>query len=119
MILMSGKDFEIGVSLTAEVNGEQKGVIVQMKSVNGERELTSFTLEENQMNIALVNLDASGKVDLMVSPADEDAAAHDHRESLTITASVKPFINLVWAGVLVMVLGFFVSVSRRLKESSK
>jgi cytochrome c-type biogenesis protein CcmF len=118
-IMMSGKDFQIGVSLTAEVNGEQKGVIVQMKNVNGQRELTSFTLEENQMNIALVNLDASGKVDLMVSPADEDAAAHEHRESLTITASVKPFINLVWAGVLVMVLGFFVSVSRRLKESSK
>jgi cytochrome c biogenesis factor len=41
----------------------------------------------------------------------------DSAEVLSISASVKPFINLVWAGVLIMFIGFFVAVSRRLKES--
>jgi cytochrome c-type biogenesis protein CcmF len=41
------------------------------------------------------------------------------KEVLTITASIKPFINFVWTGVLIMVIGFVISVIRRLKESLK
>jgi cytochrome c-type biogenesis protein CcmF len=119
-IMVAGKDFEIGVSLTIEANGEKKGAVVAMKSVNGQRELTSFTLPENNMTVALENLDASGKIDLNVSGMQEPGHSEaENKEVLTITASVKPFINLVWSGVLVMVIGFFVAVARRLKESAK
>ena len=38
-------------------------------------------------------------------------------EVLTVAAAIKPYISLVWIGVIVMVLGFFVAVARRLKES--
>lgn len=38
-------------------------------------------------------------------------------EMLSVTAAIKPYISLVWIGVIVMVLGFFVAVARRLKES--
>jgi cytochrome c biogenesis factor len=31
---------------------------------------------------------------------------------------VKPFINLVWAGVLVLLLGFIVTIVRRAREAS-
>jgi len=39
------------------------------------------------------------------------------QEVLSVTASIKPYISLVWIGVIIMVLGFFVAVARRLKES--
>ncbi|MEO6694083.1 MAG: cytochrome c-type biogenesis CcmF C-terminal domain-containing protein [Ignavibacteria bacterium] len=40
-------------------------------------------------------------------------------ETLVLTASVKPFINVLWTGTLVLVLGFFISILRRRKELSK
>jgi cytochrome c-type biogenesis protein CcmF len=115
--MMSGGDFEIGVNLTAEYNGKKEGVIVAMKNVNGQREYTSFELKDANLIIQLQRLDASGKIDLLVAHPGETAAAMAGKEILSVTASVKPFINLVWAGVLVMFFGFMVSVVRRVKET--
>ena len=39
------------------------------------------------------------------------------KEVLSIEASIKPFINLVWTGVILMVVGFIISVVRRTKET--
>lgn len=36
---------------------------------------------------------------------------------LVAEASVKPFINLVWSGVIVLVVGFLVTMVRRVKEA--
>jgi len=38
-------------------------------------------------------------------------------EVLSVSASIKPFVSLVWAGVAIMVIGFFIAMTRRLKES--
>lgn len=40
-------------------------------------------------------------------------------ETLVLTASVKPFINVLWTGTVVLVLGFFLSILKRRKELSK
>ncbi|MEI7811539.1 MAG: cytochrome c-type biogenesis CcmF C-terminal domain-containing protein [Ignavibacteria bacterium] len=53
--------------------------------------------------------------DLYISPVSFDEKGR--KEVLSIEASVKPLIGLVWAGVLVMVFGFMISVIRRAKES--
>jgi len=37
-------------------------------------------------------------------------------ETLVLTASVKPFINVLWTGTVVLVLGFFLSILKRRKE---
>ncbi|HEX2787622.1 MAG TPA: cytochrome c-type biogenesis CcmF C-terminal domain-containing protein [Ignavibacteria bacterium] len=37
-------------------------------------------------------------------------------ETLVVTASIKPFINVLWIGTVVLVLGFMVSIIRRRKE---
>jgi cytochrome c biogenesis factor len=39
------------------------------------------------------------------------------KEVLAVTASIKPFVGLVWLGTLVVVAGFFIAMLRRLKES--
>ncbi|MCB0723977.1 MAG: cytochrome c biogenesis protein CcsA [Ignavibacteriae bacterium] len=37
-------------------------------------------------------------------------------ESLVLTASIKPFINILWSGTVIMVLGFLLSIIKRRKE---
>jgi len=114
--MMSGGDFEIGVNLTAEYNGKKEGIIVALKSVEGKKEYTSFDLTEANMKLQLQNIDASGRVEVLVSHPGEEGQVSG-KEVLTITASVKPFINLVWGGILVMFFGFIISVIRRVKET--
>lgn len=43
--------------------------------------------------------------------------SHVHQpETLVVEASIKPFVNLLWAGTAVMLVGFVLSVIRRTKE---
>ena len=119
--MMDGKDFEIGVNLTAESHGKKTPIKVAWVNKLGQKTLTSADLKEDNVKITLLNLDASGKVDLALSKLDGSdlTAIKGPKEVLTVTASIKPFINFVWTGVLIMVIGFVISVARRLKESFK
>ena len=99
--------------------GKKESFELFRKSVSGQTQFTDYTSQNAGVKIQLINLTA-GKIQISVSNLDgtSEATAHQQpKEILSISASVKPFINLVWAGVLVMFMGFFVSVSRRLKES--
>ncbi|MEO8665734.1 MAG: cytochrome c-type biogenesis CcmF C-terminal domain-containing protein, partial [Ignavibacteria bacterium] len=40
-------------------------------------------------------------------------------ETLVLTASIKPFINVLWTGTGILVLGFFLSILKRRKELGK
>jgi cytochrome c-type biogenesis protein CcmF len=117
--MMEGKDFEIGVLLKVEKNNKTSEVKLAMKSQSGERVLTSAEAPAAGIKMELLNLDASGKIAVSFSKLNDNQpqVAPPSKEVLTVSASVKPFINLVWAGVLIMVLGFAVSVMRRLKDS--
>jgi cytochrome c-type biogenesis protein CcmF len=55
----------------------------------------------------------------IVALDDKDHPPPPLREVIAFDVSVKPFINLVWGGVIVMVLGFVFSIARRKKESDK
>lgn len=118
--MMTGGDFEIGVNLIADFNGDKSDIRLVMKSQNGEKVHTSYEMKDANLKVALIALDASGRVDLSLTNLD-GTVAHQHEdetsEVLTITASIKPFVNLVWIGTLVLVIGFFVAVARRLTES--
>jgi hypothetical protein len=119
--MMAGKDFEIGVNLSAESHGKKQDIKVAWLNKSGQKTLTSADLPQDNVRISLLNLDASGKVDLAFSKLDGSdlTAVKKPKEVLTVTASIKPFINFVWTGVLIMVIGFVFSVVRRLKESLK
>jgi cytochrome c biogenesis factor len=38
-------------------------------------------------------------------------------ETLVVEASVKPMINLVWTGTVTLVIGFFLTILRRVQEA--
>ena len=117
--MMAGKDFEIVAHLSAESNGKKQDFIVSLVRKDGQQSMTSADLKDGNVKVTLLNLQATGSVELAFSNLDNSAQTmpKKSKEVLTITASVKPFINFVWTGVVVMVIGFGFSVTRRLKES--
>jgi len=120
--MQSGEDFFIGAQLEIEYNGKKYVSEPKMESRAGERSYVGTQITDANLNIEMLNLDASGKVELSLSQidqADTEAAQEVSLASLWIEVSVKPFIILVWIGTLTMVLGFFISIIRRTKEANK
>ena len=122
MQLMSeGKDFQMGAVIEVEKAGKKIETELLRKQTEGKVELTSFESKELNLKIGLENLSA-GVIDIAFSTLDGSESQNpivktESNEVLSVTASIKPFVNLVWAGVAIMVVGFFVSMVRRLKES--
>ena len=118
-LMQEEKDFQIGAVLTLEANGKKEVFELLRKSVSGEAVFTDYISENSGLKLQLASLTAE-LIEVSISPLND---THDHsmdkpkEEVLTVTAAIKPYISLVWIGVVVMVLGFFVAVARRLKES--
>lgn len=91
-----------------------------MSSTDGNRKFISSQLEDIDLLIEMTNLDASGSVNLILKSlsgqGDEQVVAAK-TEILSIEASIKPFINLIWSGVILMVIGFIIAVVKRTKET--
>lgn len=62
-----------------------------------------------------VNVQNSSSVDVAVVDNTEQKPQQSP-EVLVLTASIKPFINFVWFGTLIMALGFFFSIVKRYRR---
>jgi len=122
MQLMSeGKDFQMGAVIEIEKNGKKTETELLRKQIDGKIEFTSFESKEMNLKIDLENLSA-GVIEIAFSSLEgEDTPTTTVQpkgnEVLSVTASIKPFVSFVWAGVAIMVIGFFIAMTRRLKES--
>jgi cytochrome c-type biogenesis protein CcmF len=117
--MQEGKDFQMGAVLTLENGGKVEEFELFRKSIDGQIQFTDYTSEKAGIKILLTNLTAE-MIEVSISPLNEtqqQVVEKPKQEVLSVTASIKPYISLVWIGVIVMVLGFFVAVARRLKES--
>jgi cytochrome c-type biogenesis protein CcmF len=116
--MMAGKDFQIGAKLSVKYNYKTREVEPMMKSVGGKQEHTPVELKDADLRIKLGSMDASGNVNLELSKISAaNSSLEKPKEVLTVEASIKPFISLVWIGVLTVVAGFLISAFRRSKES--
>lgn len=59
------------------------------------------------------------KIQLAVVDRSKNVPEKDKIETLVLTASIKPYINLVWSGTIVLVIGFFLSILKRRKNLSR
>jgi cytochrome c-type biogenesis protein CcmF len=53
---------------------------------------------------------------LSVEPPEQGGGK---RETLVVEASVKPYINLVWMGTITLVVGFVLTILRRVREANE
>lgn len=118
--MMSGGDFEIGAKIKVSGYGKTYTVEPKLKSTNGKRSFIPVEIKDADLKIDLNNLNAGGTVELTLSSLKTNQVQKFNKsEVLSVEASIKPFINLVWTGVLIMVLGFLMSIFKRTKESVK
>ncbi len=117
--MMAGQDFQLGAKLQVEFNGKINEVETLLRNEKGETKRIPAEITDANLKIEMSNLDASGKVNLLLSKLNgaqvEQPASV--KEVLSVEASVKPLINLVWLGVFVTCLGFLVAGIRRMKDS--
>ncbi len=116
--MQEGKDFQMGAVLSLEKDGKTEQFELFRKSVSGEVQFTDYSSENAGLKIKLTNLTAE-MIEVSIASLNENQqqVVEQKQEVLSVTASIKPYISLVWIGIIVMVLGFFVAVARRLKES--
>lgn len=118
--MMNGGDFQIGARLKVEFAGKSFAVEPLMKAENGKKEFVPVKVEDANLSLQMAGMDAGGKVSLLVSKINgAETVKAAPKQVLTVEASVKPLISLVWTGVLLMVFGFIISVLRRSKESQQ
>ncbi|MGB6121291.1 MAG: hypothetical protein WBG80_05240, partial [Bacteroidota bacterium] len=75
--------------------------------------VVGVSLNEDGLGARSVSLRASSV--LQVSQVGNEAT----KDILVVKASVKPWINLVWSGVIILLVGFLVTVVRRAQEASR
>ncbi len=123
--MQSGEPFSIWAILTVSKGDISEEVKLEMKSTGSAREFVPLHLHNLEVDLQLTALDASGVIGVAVKSNDhgnsteQQAKAAPTRDVLSVEASIKPFINLVWAGVIVMTIGFFFAAFRRFRESVK
>ena len=65
--------------------------------------------------------DSTGARVISARVSDLRSGAQDkgkHRaDVLVVEASIKPFINLVWNGIIILIVGFIITIVRRARQA--
>jgi cytochrome c-type biogenesis protein CcmF len=124
--MLEGKEVRIGAKLLVrEGSGKEEHVTPakvikagvqrdETVTVGGDYEISIAALhpdrearENSRVTIGVKDLKAASSID----PASEG-------DVLMAEASVKPFINLVWSGLIIVIVGFLVTIVRRGQEAA-
>ncbi len=119
-VMQNGGDFKMGTNLTVTEDGKTYSAEPMLKKTGRDFIYIPAEIKEANIKIQLKKIDPSTQTaELIVGKIKGETTTTNQapKEVLTVAASVKPFISLVWGGILIMVAGFFVAVSRRLRES--
>lgn len=121
--MQSGQDNIMGAELEVTRDGKTEKVIAEQKiSQNGNENIPVKMSPNDKFTFYLLEMNVSGESSVSVAVVDETVVKEPQPETLVLTASIKPFINLVWGGTVVMVVGFFLSLMaryRRLKSEAR
>ena len=117
--MTAGGSFRIGVSLTAKKDGKEYQLEPYMEN-SGQGPVYNAD-EESKLNmkVNIKSMNASNaEAELVFSSLDQSTQTQVvPKETLSVEASIKPFISLIWLGVIVLVTGFLIAAFRRTKES--
>lgn len=108
-----GENFEITAKI--KIINYQIGDRVALPafvSENGKNFYRPFVLEDLDLKFEILQMSASGKIELAVS---ENSKKYDY--VFAIEASIKPFVSLIWIGSFISFIGSLLSFIRRLKEN--
>ncbi|HEY5615329.1 MAG TPA: cytochrome c biogenesis protein CcsA [Bacteroidota bacterium] len=118
--MLEGKDFTLGADLEVREGKKITPVKLLMKNTPQGPEFPPVlytATDQMQYEFTLVRLipdredKSNSRVEFTVKKKENKA------ETLMIEASVKPYINLVWVGTVTLVVGFLLTILRRVDEA--
>lgn len=120
--MMSG-NYVIGATLKISDGKNTETITPKLHAINGEQDYIKAQIKENSnFDFYFVNMkllgDEQGGNKASIAIVDLSDTSKNSRKDETLIASIaiKPFIWILWTGVVVVVLGFFVAIFRRRKE---
>ena len=121
--MTSGKQNIMGAELEVTLDGKTEKVIVEQEITDhGTHAIPVMMKSSGKFSFHLIKLSVTGESTVDIAIIDETKPKNDTPETLVLTASIKPFINFVWGGTIVMVVGFFLALLaryRRIKSESR
>ena len=114
----------IGVDLLVEKDGKKDSLKPLFKMERGQQNYipakhpSGYEFTISKMTPDKENKENS-RVEISVVNPNEEKTNTSTKETLVVEASVKPYINLVWMGTALMVIGFVVTIVRRLDEARR
>jgi cytochrome c-type biogenesis protein CcmF len=121
--MMEGKEVRIGARFSVARNGGPARIVEPAKLLkNGETSDVKDAFEgryEFQITALSPDREAreNSRVEIGILDRMKAAAGASAPDILVAEASIKPFINLVWAGLILVLLGFLVTIVRRTQEA--
>ncbi|MHC1738080.1 MAG: cytochrome c-type biogenesis CcmF C-terminal domain-containing protein [Ignavibacteriaceae bacterium] len=116
-VMSSGGNFEMGAKALITFGEKTQEInLLTQKNENGIVNLP-VEIKEAKVIFTLAQIDPmSKKADVVMEKMVENQIPQVKQETLSIQASIKPFVSLVWIGVFLIVVGFIIAVFKRAKE---
>ncbi len=121
---MSNQDLTIGARFSVAIAGSPAVQIVPAKHVHNGKvsDVPARFADRYEVQIVKLTPDTENRqnstVEIAVSDLLHPVNGGASPDILVAEASVKPFINLVWAGLIILLVGFGVTIVRRSQEAS-
>jgi len=119
---MASGNYILGAILKVKDGQTEETINVRTQFVNGAPSPSPVTLQNNNnfyfyfLNMS-VKGDEQGGTTATVSIVDPSKMSMgSQNESFVITAAIKPFISVLWSGIVILCFGFVFSIIRRRKE---
>jgi cytochrome c-type biogenesis protein CcmF len=120
--MITGGDVTIGVNLEVADHGVKHLVKPLFKRGSAGPTYVPAALTGTGVQFTIVkmtpNREDPSKSRVEIGVTDPAAAAGKPKnETLIVEASIKPYINLVWMGTVTVVIGFIITIVRRVQEA--
>jgi cytochrome c-type biogenesis protein CcmF len=120
--IMSG-NYTIGANIKVKDSKFTETLLPKVKYTNGNPEYQVAKMSDNdKYSFYFVKMSVQseemGGATATIAVVDNIEAGNRQKvdETFVVTASIKPFINVLWIGTGVLVIGFFISILKRRKE---
>jgi cytochrome c-type biogenesis protein CcmF len=121
--MLEGKEVRIGATLLVRKAGEKPEQVTPAQVITNGTAVNEPARWDNRLEFAIAQMhpDRENKENSSVDISVRDLTAQQTKKSdkdiLVVEASIKPLINLVWSGVLILLLGFLITIVRRAQEA--
>jgi cytochrome c-type biogenesis protein CcmF len=127
--MMGGGDNEmvIGVMIDISKDGMTERIVPEVVNRAGEMVFRPASTSDNklQFNVLSIRPDqanpdqSSVQVEVVAGGTTLTSGPSATRDVLIVEASIQPYINLVWAGTLIAMIGLVITIVRRSREARR